>query len=345
MHRFPNERVFLRISPIPSVLAVAITSVLVLAGCSSSAPAPEQTASGEGAFPVTIEHAFGETTIDQEPARVVTWGWGSADAALALGVVPVAIPFQSYGGDESGVLPWIADALEEQGAATPTILPESTEEPPYEDIAAANPDVILANYSGIDQDQYDLLSQIAPVVAYPGEAWSTPWRDVVSTVGVALGKTAEADQVLADIDTQLAEQAAAHPEFKGKSLAAVWDVAGTFYVYKKEDPRVEFMLDLGFVNAPAVDTLSSGESTFYYTLSYEELDKLESDVVVSYSDTQAEADTFVASSHGLAIPAVKAGAVAELVGTEFIASVSPPTALSLPWGLDTLVEQLAVAAK
>jgi len=335
----------LRISFIPSVVAVAVTSVLVLAGCSGATPAAEESASSEGAFPVTIEHAFGETTIDEQPTNVVTWGWGSADAAIALGVVPVAIPFQSYGGDESGVLPWIADALEEQGAATPTILPESTEEPPYEDIAAANPDVILANYSGIDQDQYDLLSQIAPVVAYPGDAWSTPWRDVVSTVGIALGKTTEADQVLADIDAELAEQAAAHPEFEGKTLAAVWDVAGTFYVYKKEDPRVEFMLDLGFENAPAVDELANGESTFYYTLSYEELDKLESDVVVSYSDTQAEADTFVASSHGLAIPAVKSGAVAELVGTEFIASVSPPTALSLPWGLDTLVEQLAVATK
>jgi iron complex transport system substrate-binding protein len=343
MHRSFNERVFLRISFIPSVVAVAVTSVLVLAGCSGATPAAEEPAASDGAFPVTIEHAFGETTIEEQPTNVVTWGWGSADAAIALGVVPVAIPFQSYGGDESGVLPWIADALEEQGAATPTILPESTEEPPYEDIAAANPDVILANYSGIDQDQYDLLSQIAPVVAYPGDAWSTPWRDVVSTVGIALGKTAEADTVLADIDAELAEQAAAHPEFEGKTLAAVWDVAGTFYVYKKEDPRVEFMLDLGFVNAPAVDELANGESSFYYTLSYEELDKLESDVVVSYSDTQAEADTFVTSSHGLAIPAVKSGAVAELVGTEFIASVSPPTALSLPWGLDTLVEQLASA--
>ena len=31
------------------------------------------------------------------------------------------------------------------------------------------------------------------------------------------------------------------------------------------------------------------------------------------------------------------------VGTEFIASVSPPTALSLPWGLDEVVDQLAAA--
>jgi iron complex transport system substrate-binding protein len=40
---------------------------------------------------------------------------------------------------------------------------------------------------------------------------------------------------------------------------------------------------------------------------------------------------------------VQQGAVAQLVGTEFIASVSPPTALSLPWGLDEVVDQLAAA--
>jgi iron complex transport system substrate-binding protein len=41
---------------------------------------------------------------------------------------------------------------------------------------------------------------------------------------------------------------------------------------------------------------------------------------------------------------VRRGAVAQVVGSEFIASVSPPTALSLTWGLDTYVEALAGAA-
>ena len=336
----------MRIRTLSTGLAAAVATVLILSGCSTTAPAAEDDApAGSDTFPVTIEHAFGETVIDEQPTNVVTWGWGSTDAAIALGVVPVAIPFQSYGGDENGVLPWIAEALEAQGAETPTVLPESAEEPPYEDIAAANPDVILANYSGITEDQYELLSAIAPTVAYPDVAWSTPWRDVVSTVGIALGKTAEADEVLEGIDSDIAEAAAAHPEFEGKSLAAVWDVAGVFYVYKQADPRVEFLLDLGFVNAPAVDELANGDSTFYYTLSYEQLDKLESDVIVSYTDTQAEADAFLVSPQTSVIPAVKAGAVADLVGTEFIASVSPPTALSLPWGLDTVVEQLAEATK
>lgn len=275
---------------------------------------------------------------------MVTWGWGSTDAALALGVVPVAIPFQAYGGDEDGVHPWVREQLDELGADVPTVLPDSSEEPPYEDIAEAAPDVILAPFSGITEEQYELLSAIAPTVAYTGEPWTTPWQDVVETVGLALGKSAEAQAVLDDIDGLIAAAGDAHPEFAGKTIAAVWDVAGTFYVYKPADARVEFMLGLGLESAPSVEALSNGDSSFYYTLSYEQLDQLEADIIVAYADTQAEMDAFLGSSYGQSIPAVKAGAVAQLVGTEFIASVSPPTALSLTWGLDQLVDAMATAA-
>ncbi|CAN5159012.1 iron-siderophore ABC transporter substrate-binding protein [soil metagenome] len=323
----------------------AAAGVLLLAGCSSpaSGPAASPGSGSDAAFPVTIEHAFGQTVIEEKPVKVVTLGWGSADAAIAMGVVPVAIPFQSYGGDSDGVLPWIREAVDDLGADLPAVLPNSADEPPYEEIAAADPDVIIAAYSGITEEQYQLLTQIAPTVAYPGEAWSTPWRDVVRITAEALGTQSAGEEVLADIDAQIAAQSEAHPEFAGQSIAAVWDVAGTFYVYKDADPRVEFLLDLGFVSAPSVDELANGDETFYYTLSYEQLDKLSADVVLSYSDTQEEADAFVASSYGKAIPAVAAGNVAAVVGTQYIAAVSPPTALSLPWGLEELVAALAVA--
>jgi iron complex transport system substrate-binding protein len=294
---------------------------------------------------VTIEHAFGKTTVPADPKNVVTLGWGSTDASIALGVIPKAIPFDSYAGDKDGVLPWVKDAIEKDGAAMPTILPDSPDEPPYEAIAAADPDVILAVYSGITEEQYKKLSEIAPTVAYPDQAWSTPWRDVVTTVGTALGKSDEAKSVLAGIDDQIAQKASEHPEFKGKTLAAVADSAGTFYVYKKNDPRVGFMFDLGFENAPAVDDLSNGDGTFFYTLSYEQLDKLQADVVLNYATTQADADTFSGSPQTAVIPAVAGGHVAQLVGAQNISAVSPPTALSLPWGLDNLVDTLAAAAK
>jgi iron complex transport system substrate-binding protein len=43
------------------------------------------------------------------------------------------------------------------------------------------------------------------------------------------------------------------------------------------------------------------------------------------------------------MPQVQSGAVAGVVGQAFIASVSPPTALSLTWGLEDYVQLLADA--
>lgn len=329
-----------------AVLAAAAAAALALAGCSPSATEDSGSAAagGEG-FPVTIEHAFGETEIPAAPERVATWGWGSTEAALAVGVVPVAIAQQVYGANDEGVLPWVAEKLDELGEETPVILTDDGEAPPYEELVEAAPDVILAPYSGITEEQYELLSEIAPTVAYPDEPWTTPWRETVTIVGTALGKADEAQGVLDDLDAELAAQAEAHPELAGLTVAAVWDVAGTFYVYTPEDSRVEFLSALGLEDAPAVAELANGDSPFYYTLSYEQLDQLDSDLVISYHDTQEEADAFLTSAPIQAIPAVSRGQVAQVVGTELIAAVSPPTALSLTYGLDELVSALSAAAQ
>lgn len=327
-----------------AVAAIALAGVL--AGCGGDDDAAQTgTAPAEAAAPVTITHAFGETVIEDTPERVVAWGWASADAAIALGVTPVAIPFQSYGGDEQGVLPWIREALERRSEEIPTVLPDTGEEPPYERIAAMEPDLILAPYSGVTAEQYDLLSRIAPTVAYPGEPWATPWRDTIRIVGEALGRSEEADTLLRGIDETLAEAAAAHPELDGKSVAMVWDSAGTFYVYRPADPRVEATEALGLVSDPTVEELANGDSSFYYTLSHEEVDRLESDILVSFADDAAASKRFLASPHAGTMDQVRRGAVAEMVGTEFIAAVSPPTALSLTWGLDEYVDILAGAAR
>ncbi len=197
------------------LLIAAVIAAFGLAACGGDDDGTGAGAAGtatSGAFPVTIDHAFGSTTVETAPERVVAWGWGSADAAIALGVTPVAIPFQSYGGDADGVLPWIRDALETAGEPVPTVLPDSAEEPPYEEIAAAEPDLILAPYSGITRKQYDLLSAIAPTVAHPGEAWATPWRETIRIVGTALGREAEAEALLGDLEARFARGAAEHPQ-------------------------------------------------------------------------------------------------------------------------------------
>jgi iron complex transport system substrate-binding protein len=337
------------------VAALSVLCVTLLAACESSAGSGGAPATGgpsagatDGAsgFPVTITHAFGSTTIDKQPARVVTWGFGSTDAALALGVVPVAIPQQTYGGDKQGVLPWIKDKLTAMGAETPTILPNpsGSDTVPYEKIAAARPDVILANYSGITKQQYATLTKIAPTVAYPDQPWSTPWQDVVKTTGEVLGKSAQAQKLIDDTLSTIKDKAADYPQLKGKTVAAVWDVGGTFYVYRKADSRVQFLTDLGLTSAPSVDKLANGDSSFYYTLSYEKTSQLTSDVLVVYADDQKGIDTFLGKPYAKSMAQVRDGHVAPVVGQEFVAAVSPPTVLSLPWGIDGYLKALAKGA-
>ncbi|GAA4180945.1 iron-siderophore ABC transporter substrate-binding protein [Gryllotalpicola koreensis] len=324
--------------------AVAVVAALGLAGCSSTgdsaAPKSTNTASA-----VTIHDAFGNTVIETKPKRVVTLGWGATEAALAIGVDPVAMPFQAYAGDKNGVLPWIKDYVEKNDLDMPTVLPNTPDDPPYEAIAAAKPDLILAPYSGLTEKQDQLLKAIAPTVAYPKEPWATPWKDIISITGKALHEPAKAAEVQAGIDKQITDAAAAHPEFKGKTIAEVWASPSDFSVYKKEDSRVQFALDLGFTSAPSVDKLANGDSTFVYTLSTEKVDQLTSDVLVSYGDTDAEQQAFLTSSYGSGMSQVKAGAVAQLTGPEFISAVSPPTALSLSWGLKDYLAALSKAAK
>ncbi len=337
-----------------ALVAGALAAALLAAACGSSdssdssteaetSAAPSAAAGGSGAeLPVTIEHAFGETTIEETPERVVTLGWGSTDAALALGVVPVAIPLATYGADEDGLLPWVAESLEEQGAETPELLPDA-DGIPFEQVAAQQPDVILAVYSGITAEDYETLSQIAPTVAYPDGAWSTPWRDVVTTVGEALGQPDEAAAVVADADAEVAAAAEANPELAGRTVAAVLDTPDTLYVYEEADPRVEFLTDLGLEVAPSVEELSTGEATFYFTLSPELVGGLTSDVLLSYSDTPDAAAETLAKPYFASLPQVQSGAVASIEGQALVSSVSPPTALSLSYGLDTYVEELSQA--
>ena len=70
-----------------------------------------------GAFPVTIEHKFGETTIDSEPKRIVVVGLREQDALLALGIVPVGTT-EWYGEHPGAIFPWAEAALGDAQAPT-----------------------------------------------------------------------------------------------------------------------------------------------------------------------------------------------------------------------------------
>jgi len=295
-------------------------------------------------FPVTIEHAYGQTTIEAQPERVATWAWGNTDAVLSLGVKPVAIPFISYGGGDNGIHPWAEEALEAMGGELPVILAEG-DEPPYEQILAADPDVIIAVYSGITEEQYERLSQIAPTVAYQGVAWSAPWQEVTRAVGQALGLPEEAETLVAETEQFVADTVAQHEGLEGTTFIGLNDYDGSLAIYAGLDSRVKFLTDLGLIYAPSLDELGGDDENFYISVSYENADQLVSDILVSYYENQADADEFFAASYIARLPQTQAGAYASIVGIEEVAAVSPPSALSLRWGLEDYVAELAAAAE
>src|SRR5918998_3590488 len=84
---------------------------LALAGCGSDEETSTPSSAGESsAFPVTVEHKFGETTIEAEPKRIVVVGLREQDALLALGIVPVGTT-EWFGEHEGAIFPWAEKAL------------------------------------------------------------------------------------------------------------------------------------------------------------------------------------------------------------------------------------------
>lgn len=142
------------------ISAIILTCALLITGCSSQT-ANNQDKSKEGGstsatYPIKIKHAFGETVIEKQPKRIVTISWGNQDVPLALGTVPAGVSKANYGkSDENGLLPWTAAKYKELGVEKPVTF-NDVDSLDYEAISNAKPDVILAAYSGITQEEYDL---------------------------------------------------------------------------------------------------------------------------------------------------------------------------------------------
>mgnify|MGYP001119055614 FL=1 len=197
-------------------------------------------------FPVTIRHALGETVIPAAPQRIVTLGWSSTDAAIALGTVPVGFPSFRSAGFDKDIVPWVEEAITQAGAATPETF-DDTAGAPIEKIAALKPDLILAVYSGITEDEYKLLSQIAPVVAYPDKPWTATWQQVITISGEAMGKPAEATALVAELEAFIKAEAAKYPALAGRSAVTLIDYNGAAAIHSADDARAKLLALAGLV--------------------------------------------------------------------------------------------------
>ncbi len=334
-----------------SCLAAATAAALILAGCGSGtdseAEGPtdaEADAGASAAFPVTLTDAFGSATIEEEPERVVTIGWGSQDAAAALGTVPVATTDFTWGSVDK-YLPWFADRVDELGGELPEILRYTdNDEIDFEQVLALDPDLILAVHSGLTENEYERLSEIAPTVGFQDRAWTSDWTELTRTVGAALGKSDEADALVEQTEAAIAEQAAAHPEFEGRTFTYGWylaDGATALDLYVPEDPRVQLVEQLGFTVSPQVVELSTSADDFYVSVSLEELADVQSDFHLAWVDQPGDLERTIDNELVSQWEPIANDSYYFMDDQALAWASSQPSVLSIPWQLDEVVPIIA----
>jgi iron complex transport system substrate-binding protein len=304
---------------------------------SGAASLAEATEEASSAFPLTIEHKYGSTTIESVPERIVTVGLLEQDPLLALGVTPVGTT-EWFGGYPGSVWPWAQPLLGDT-------LPESVGDATAVDaerVAALDPDVILALYSGLTQEQYDQLSGIAPTVAQPAGYidYGIPWQELTRSVGAIVGKAAEADTLVADVEARFEEVKAEHPEFVGASAVVATPYEGIF-VYGPEDVRGRLLTNLGFTLPEGL--VEATGAAFGGNISEEAVDLLDVDVIIWLDATSVEGELGGPLYAGLDVHTQGREVHLSSFDDPLGGATSFVTVLSLPYLLDGLVPMLAAA--
>ncbi|WP_247648633.1 iron-siderophore ABC transporter substrate-binding protein [Saccharomonospora xinjiangensis] len=318
---------------------------LVVAGCGAPADdargagAPPVPAAEPGAFPVTIEHKYGSTEITEAPKRVVTLGLSDQDAALALGVKPVGV-IDWFGERPYGAWPWTEKRW---GSYQPTIVGER-DEYAMERIAALEPDLIVAQYSGMSRQQYDSLSRIADVVAQPGRYpdYAAPWQEMTRRIGTALGFPARTERLIEETEEKFAEVREEHPEFAQQTVAVADSFEpGKYSAFTSSDPKAIFFEDLGFELHDRIDDIAE-DGANVAELSAERLDVLDVDRLIWVTSSEEANERIRAEPmyQRLAVHAAGRDVFVPYEDPDIGAAFSFNTVLSIPYAIDEMVPRL-----
>ncbi len=139
-----------------------------------------------------IDHAMGTTTIEGTPERVVTLYQGATDAAVALGIEPAGVV-------DSWVEQPMYHYLRDDLAGVPHVGLET--QPNLEEIAALNPDLIVASELR-HEAVYNQLSQIAPTVTHETVF---AFKDTLDMIAKATGREAQAEAWYNDWNARIDE--------------------------------------------------------------------------------------------------------------------------------------------
>lgn len=287
-------------------------------------------------YPITVEHQFGSTTIPSAPQRVVSIGYTEQDYLLALGITPIAVRYW-YGEESDTVRPWAVDYIEGEA---PTVLNLQFGALNYEAILELQPDLISAVTAGLTEEEYNLLSEIAPVLTQSADfpSFGMPWPEVTLMLGEAFGKTEQAQALVEETQGLFDVVVESNPQFVGKS-AAVGYYFENLGLFTAQDNRGDFFTRLGFVIPEEVQELA-GDS-FYVDINPERLDLLDQDVLALVSVASVEGGIELLEADPLygMLNVVQEDRVIYLT-SDMEDAISYNSPLSLAFAIETIVPEL-----
>ena len=139
---------------------------------------------------ITLATKYGKVQVNDNAKRVVALSEDALDSAIALGIKPLGA-VATRGGDS------VAEYIQERASGVNIV--GTSRQNNLEAIAAQRPDLILASAS-LPQDQYTILSKIAPTIVpiSPGMV-SDSWITIAKVYAQALNESEAMDLVLNDI--------------------------------------------------------------------------------------------------------------------------------------------------
>ena len=230
----------------------AIAAIALLAACGTTeAPVPEQAAPASAepsAGPVTVTDSRGkEIKLDRPATRVVSLEWAETEMLVSLGVMPVGVA------DPKGYATWVTAAKLDAGVKDVG----QRGEPSVDSIVALQPDLVVMEA----ERGSALVTQIekyVPVLVTKGADATDQlgrMRADFTMIATAVGRTAEAQTVLADFDAALAagQKAIADAGAAGQQFAFAdgWKEGSTISIrmFGKGSQVSEIGTRLGLKNA------------------------------------------------------------------------------------------------
>jgi iron complex transport system substrate-binding protein len=204
-------------------------------------------------------------TLPARPRRVVALSEPTLDAAIALGVTPVASTLGRGQGTIAHYLQARAGRVQSVGILG---------QPNLERVARLRPDVILTDGTAtLDGATLDKLRRFAPtvVVSRTGE----DWRRAFQQTAAILGRTGHADRLLARYDARVAAiKAKLGSNARAQVSIVRWGGIGLPAVLMTELASSRVLADLGLRRPPSQDRKGPGHSV---PVSLEQIDRLDGD--------------------------------------------------------------------